>query len=57
MLSKNQVDMVTFWTTWYVTIQKNGKMEQFINPSKKKCNLLYLKTQSVPRSKHFPPRL
>ena len=28
-----------------------------INLLKTKCNLLYRRNQSVPRSKHFPPRL
>ena len=28
-----------------------------VNPLNTKRRLLYLKTQSVPRSKHFPPRL
>jgi 4-aminobutyrate aminotransferase and related aminotransferases len=28
-----------------------------INPLKTKHNLLYIRNQSVPRSKHFPPRL
>ena len=28
-----------------------------LNPSKTKCRLLYLKTQFVPRSKHFSSRL
>jgi len=27
------------------------------NPLKMKRNLLYIRNQSVPRSKHFPPRL
>jgi len=29
----------------------------FFNPLKTKCRPLYFKTQSVPRSKHFPTRL
>jgi len=29
----------------------------FINPLKTKRNLLYIRNQSVPRCKHFPPRL
>ena len=33
----------------------DGKM--YINPLKTKRRLLYLKTQSVPRSKHFSSRL
>jgi len=28
-----------------------------IIPLKMKCNLIYIRTQSVPRCKHFPPRL
>jgi len=28
----------------------------FLNPLKTKSNLLYIINQSVPRSKHFPPR-
>jgi len=28
-----------------------------INPLKTKRNLLYIRNQSVPRCKHFPPRL
>ena len=28
-----------------------------INILKTKCNLLYIRNQFVPRSKHFPPRL
>jgi len=28
-----------------------------VNISKTKRNLLYIKNQSVPRCKHFPPRL
>ena len=31
--------------------------DTIINLLKTKRNLLYLKTQFVPRSKHFPPRL
>jgi hypothetical protein len=30
---------------------------KYINPLKKKRRLLYLKTQSVPRSKHFSSQL
>ena len=29
----------------------------YINLLKMKRNLLYIRNQSVPRSKHFPPRL
>ena len=32
-------------------------MHQQFNPLKTKRRLLYLKTQVVPRSKHFPSRL
>jgi hypothetical protein len=28
-----------------------------VNLLKTKCNLLYIRNQSVPRGKHFPPRL
>jgi hypothetical protein len=33
------------------------EMYVFLNPLKTKRKLLYLKTQSVPRSKHFSSRL
>ena len=36
---------------------KIGYVFQLINPLKTKRRLLYLKTQFIPRSKHFPPRL
>ena len=35
----------------------NEKKNYLINLLKTKRNLLYLKTLSVPRCKHFPPRL
>ena len=34
-----------------------AKYVMYINPLKTKRRLLYLKTQSVPRSKHFSSRL
>ena len=30
---------------------------QFISLIETKCNLLYIRNQSVPRCKHFPPQL
>ena len=40
--------------SWFGVIQWHAA---HINPLKTKRRLPYLKTQSVPRSKHFPPRL
>ena len=39
-----------------VSFQINKKIE-IINLLKTKRNLLYIRNQFVPRSKHFPPRL
>ena len=33
------------------------KLYSYVNLLKTKRNLLYIRNQSVPRSKHFPPRL
>jgi len=38
-------------------IGRNLLESNIINPLKMKCTPLYLKSQSVPRSKHFSSRL
>ena len=38
-------------------ISTPGRISCTINPLKTKRNLLYIRNESVPRSKHFPPRL
>ena len=53
----------TLWfVTWLITHLtfkhwQTSLAKPPINPLKMKCRLLYLKTQSVPRSKHFSSRL
>jgi len=42
---------------YHIILHINGFTERYINLSKHKRNLLYIKNQSVPRCKHFPPRL
>jgi len=42
------------WCLWWWNHRQNILS---INPLQTKRGLLYLKTQFVPRSKHFPPRL
>ena len=53
-----------FFTYWMARISLNdaisccgGSEDQYLNLLKTKRNLLYIRNQSVPRSKHFPPRL
>jgi hypothetical protein len=42
-------------STWFET--RMGHTQCFINLLKAKRNMLYIRNQSVPRCKHFPPRL
>jgi len=38
-------------------VQRTTEIKRFINLLKTKRNLLYIRNQSVPRCKNFPPRL
>jgi len=61
--SQNQPLKLT--NDWYMRVFKNKikyvldviKGTKKINLLKSKHNLLYIRNQSVPRCKHFPPRL
>ena len=46
-----------FEPTNFVAVFKLPAVKQYFNPLITKRRLLYLKTQSVPRSKHFSSRL
>jgi len=47
---------LTLYYTMLLSATVNGIPLQF-NLLKKKRNVLYMRNQSVPRCKHFPPRL
>jgi len=58
-LKKLNVLEITYHIRQTTFVQSNKTQDYFsqLNPLKTKRRLLYLKTQSVPRCKHFPPRL
>ena len=50
-------EVKTFKITKETKVYSVSWIQLNINPLKTKRNLLYIRNQSVPRSKHFPPRL
>ena len=54
LYGRNDTSAIYFTILKWQTLRKH---ETFISLLKTKRNLLYIRNQSVPRSKHFPPRL